>query len=160
MKKLIFIGLFLTLLIGCSTSNKGNISNSKTTNTKVTDTKITGNKSTSGYYNISSLKLLILVMLKIRLCCIILFSLSFYLGYSCPGIPQFTLPTTWCVNSPVTFNNTSTNSPQSYTWSFGDASAAVTVTNDNDQTHTYNAPGNYQIKLIIFAIHSQAEHSK
>lgn len=96
-----------------------------------------------------TLKLLILVMLKIRLCCIIFFSLSFYLGYSCPGIPQFTLPTTWCVNSPVTFNNTSTNSPQSYTWSFGDASAAVTVTNDNDQTHTYTAPGNYQIKLII-----------
>ncbi len=38
MKKLFFIGLFLTLLIGCSTSNKGNISNPKTINTKESDT--------------------------------------------------------------------------------------------------------------------------
>lgn len=67
---------------------------------------------------------------------------------ACPGTPQFTFPATWCVNSPVTFNNTSTNNPQSYTWTFGDASAAVTVTNDNDQTHTYTATGTYQIKLI------------
>jgi PKD repeat protein len=87
-------------------------------------------------------------MLKIRLWWIIFFSLSFYLGYSCPGTPQFTLPATWCVNSPVTFNNTSTNNAQSYTWTFGDASAPVTVTNDNDQLHTYTATGNYQIKLV------------
>ncbi|MFN7014685.1 MAG: PKD domain-containing protein, partial [Bacteroidia bacterium] len=74
--------------------------------------------------------------------------MSIHIGYSCPGTASFTAPTTWCVNSPVTFDNTSTNSPQSYVWTFGDASAPVSVTTNADQIYTYTASGTYQVKLV------------
>lgn len=59
---------------------------------------------------------------------------------------SFTSVTTACVNTPVTFYNTST-SHSSSTWSFGDGS---TSGSDDSATHAYTSGGTYTVRLIIF----------
>lgn len=55
----------------------------------------------------------------------------------------------------VQFNNTSTGSPTSYQWNFGDGSGISTLTNPQ---HTYSAPGSYTVSLT--AINGQGSNIK
>ncbi len=57
---------------------------------------------------------------------------------------DFTVPTTICVGQPVFFNNTSTPSPASVRWSFGDGSFSDSLYPSN----AYTLAGNYTIKLV------------
>jgi PKD repeat protein len=69
------------------------------------------------------------------------------LGGPCPVAPtaNFTVDTT-SGPAPLTvqFTDTSTNSPTSWSWDFGDGSAASTAQNPS---HTYAAPGTYSVTL-------------
>ncbi len=73
-------------------------------------------------------------------------------------IPDFTLPLVTCVNSNVTFTNTTSGGYSSgcnqnaiYTWNFGDGSAIVTTPLQSsifsNGIHTYTQPGKYTVVL-------------
>jgi gliding motility-associated-like protein len=62
-----------------------------------------------------------------------------------PTFASYTLPTSVCVGSAATFGNTSTPHT-SRTWNYGDGSATDT---SYDGTHTYIAPGTYNVTLTI-----------
>jgi gliding motility-associated-like protein len=49
-----------------------------------------------------------------------------------------------CANVPLNFRNTSNPLPVSATWTFSDG----TVVNGIDASHSFNAPGTYQVKLV------------
>ena len=53
-------------------------------------------------------------------------------------------PASGCVNTPITFNNTSIGAV-SHAWDFGDGS-----TNLINPTHTYTSPGTYNVRLIVY----------
>ncbi|MDX1908608.1 MAG: PKD domain-containing protein, partial [Bacteroidia bacterium] len=67
--------------------------------------------------------------------------------------PEFSVPAVSCLNlQPVTFTNQScpnnVNQPLSYVWDFGDpASGANNTSTLVNPTHTYSAPGFYQVTL-------------
>lgn len=67
---------------------------------------------------------------------------------ACTGIPNFTLPTTLCLNAPLSFTNTSTGAASSYIWKWGDASPNTTVGSTAAQVHSYAATGNYTVWLV------------
>ncbi len=77
----------------------------------------------------------------------IFLSISFTV-FACPGTVNFTFPSPWCKNSPVTFTNTSTGAAATFTWVWGDASANTVVSGTASQTHTYTNNGTFTIKLI------------
>lgn len=56
---------------------------------------------------------------------------------------SFTGPTEACVNDPVSFTVTSTPIPNISNWTFGDGGTGV----GSPVTHSYTAPGVYQVKL-------------
>lgn len=60
-------------------------------------------------------------------------------------VASFTANTNVCLNSPVSFNNTSTGGV-TYFWDFGDA----TTSNLFSPTHAYNTPGSYTVTLIAY----------
>lgn len=64
-----------------------------------------------------------------------------------PTIAEFTAPTSGCAPFAITIQNSSVN-VDTYKWDFGDgtSSTANTLTLE----HTYNEPGTYNIKLIVF----------
>lgn len=49
-----------------------------------------------------------------------------------------------CLETPFSFNNSSTPAPVSSTWDFGDGNTSQ----ETAPTHTYNTAGSYQVKLI------------
>ena len=55
----------------------------------------------------------------------------------------FTSPLDACINSPVTFTNTSTPAPSGTIWNLGDGNTG----NTTNFTHSYTAPGTYAVKL-------------
>lgn len=57
---------------------------------------------------------------------------------------SFTYPATACINTPVSFTNTSSGTSTS-NWNFGDGGTSTAV----DPTHTYTAAGTYAVKLIV-----------
>ena len=57
---------------------------------------------------------------------------------------SFTAPDTVCVNTPVSFANTSTPVPVNMVWDFGDASSSTL----SNPTKTYTAAGIYTVKLV------------
>jgi PKD repeat protein len=67
---------------------------------------------------------------------------------ACTGIPNFTLPTTTCLNAPITFTNTSTGAASSYIWKWGDASPNTTVGNNAAQVHSYASTGTFTVWLV------------
>jgi len=64
-------------------------------------------------------------------------------------VAGFTGPDTACVNTTVTFANTSTPLPTiiSSTWTFGDGSPSYTATTG---THLYRAAGTYTVTLVVW----------
>jgi len=70
------------------------------------------------------------------------------------GVPQagYTVAGTRCVNSSLTFTNTSTVNSGSivqWTWNFGDNSQPVVATTGAAQTHTYAQAGTYTVTLTV-----------
>lgn len=53
--------------------------------------------------------------------------------------------TTACINSPITFTNTSTPGPGNSIWYFGNGGSATTV----NTTYAYPATGTYTVKLVV-----------
>jgi plastocyanin len=49
----------------------------------------------------------------------------------------------------VTFADTSSGNPTTFSWIFGDGSAITAVNAQENPTHTYAAPGNYVVKLTV-----------
>ncbi|HLB00063.1 MAG TPA: PKD domain-containing protein, partial [Bacteroidota bacterium] len=60
-------------------------------------------------------------------------------------VASFTSNTNVCLNSPVSFLNTSTGAV-SYSWNFGDN----TTSNLFSPAHSYNTPGTYTVTLVAF----------
>ena len=58
-------------------------------------------------------------------------------------IASFNAPDSICINSPITFDNTSTGA-SSYIWNFGDNNTSILA----EPTHTYAGPGQYVVTLI------------
>lgn len=56
-----------------------------------------------------------------------------------------TTPAAGCVNAPIQFNNTS-NGGVSFAWDFGDGTTSAVA----NPTHSYAAPGVYNVKLAIY----------
>lgn len=56
----------------------------------------------------------------------------------------FTHPDVICVNSPVTFTNTTSPSPASVEWDFGDATTSTSLS----PVKSYAAPGSYRVRMI------------
>jgi PKD repeat protein len=57
----------------------------------------------------------------------------------------FDAPQTGCANVPVSFTDTSTGSPTSWTWSFGDGNTSTL----QNPTHAYAAAGTYPVGLTV-----------
>ena len=57
---------------------------------------------------------------------------------------NFSSPASACVGVPVTFANTSSPTPNSSSWTFGDGSGIIAPS----PTHSYASPGNYTVTLI------------
>ncbi|MFA5269415.1 MAG: PKD domain-containing protein [Methanoregula sp.] len=71
-----------------------------------------------------------------------------YITVRNPAAPVATFtgtPTTGSAPLSVTFNDTSTNLPTSWFWTFGDGTNAT----EQNPTHTYTAPGNYTVSLNV-----------
>ncbi len=72
-------------------------------------------------------------------------------SYMVTGIPDtpaanFTLSTDSSdISSPVRFNDTSENIPQSWCWEFGDGATST----EQDPIHTYTTPGTYTVNLTV-----------
>jgi PKD repeat protein len=64
-----------------------------------------------------------------------------------PGAPtaSFTSPTSACVNTAVSFTNTSTGTPTSYLWNFGDGQTSTQA----NPTHTYATSGSFTVTLTV-----------
>ncbi|RXK86549.1 PKD domain-containing protein [Filimonas effusa] len=58
-------------------------------------------------------------------------------------VPSFTLSSSGCTGKPLSFTNTSSPTPRSVTWSFGDGTTASSI----NATHSYTAPGVYEVKM-------------
>ncbi len=61
----------------------------------------------------------------------------------CANISSFLAPQSICVNSPVSFQNSSTGSAI-YSWNFGDGNTSAL----ENPSHIYNTPGTYTVQLI------------
>jgi PKD repeat protein len=61
-------------------------------------------------------------------------------------VASFTSSANACLNTPVSFNNTSTGAT-SWVWNFGDGSP---VSNAWSPTHAYQTPGTYTVTLVVF----------
>jgi gliding motility-associated-like protein len=57
---------------------------------------------------------------------------------------SFTSPASSCINDAVTFTNTSTPTPASVLWNFGDGTTSTTLS----PVKTYTATGTYTVKLV------------
>lgn len=57
--------------------------------------------------------------------------------------PSFTSVTTGCVGQAITFTNTSTPTPQTSTWNFGDGTSSTQI----NPIKIYTAPGTYSVSL-------------
>jgi len=55
------------------------------------------------------------------------------------------------INKDVTFTDTSTNTPISFDWNFGDGTVLTGIT-DNPVKHQYNTPGDYIITHKVYNI--------
>jgi PKD repeat protein len=64
-------------------------------------------------------------------------------GGGSPPVANFTVSSNPTQNSPVTFTDTSTNTPTSWLWNFGDGSTAAIA----NPSHTYAASGTFNVAL-------------
>jgi PKD repeat protein len=73
------------------------------------------------------------------------FGMGIYNSAPVAPVASFTAPTSACVNTTVTFSNTSTGTPTSYLWNFGDGQTSTLA----NPTHTYATSGSYTVTLTV-----------
>ena len=74
------------------------------------------------------------------------FGMGIYNSAPVAPVASFTAPTSACVNTTVTFTNTSTGTPTTYLWNFGDGQTSTLA----NPTHTYyGPPGVYIVTLTV-----------
>ena len=76
--------------------------------------------------------------------------MQFYYGTAAPGpapAANFTVSAAPVVGAPVTFTDTSSNTPSGWIWFFGEASSSSNVSRSRNPTHTYAAPGTYTVDM-------------
>lgn len=81
------------------------------------------------------------------------FLLSFLISpdnsYACPGNANFTVSNPHCTTSPVTFTNTSTGGPLTYSWDFGDpGSGGQNTSTLTNPTHLFSTFGWFTVCLV------------
>jgi PKD repeat protein len=76
--------------------------------------------------------------------------MQFYYGTAAPGpapAANFTVSASPTAGAPVTFTDTSSNSPSGWIWFFGEPSSPSNVSRDRNPTHTYAAAGTYTVDM-------------
>jgi hypothetical protein len=76
--------------------------------------------------------------------------MQFYYGTAAPGpapVANFTTSANPRTGAPVTFTDTSTNSPGGWIWFFGEPSSSSNVSRNQNPTHTYAAAGTYTVDM-------------
>jgi PKD repeat protein len=76
--------------------------------------------------------------------------MQFYYGTAAPGpapVANFTSSNLPTAGTPVTFTDTSTNSPSGWIWFFGEPSSGSNVSRSQNPTHTYAAAGTYTVDM-------------
>ena len=66
------------------------------------------------------------------------------------------LDTIACLNAPFQFNNSSTEDPLTYAWTFGDGGTST----DKEPLHTYTVPGTYDVTLDIIGSTGCTSHAE
>jgi PKD repeat protein len=91
-------------------------------------------------------------------------AMQFYYGTTPPGpVPaaNFTVsPTSPSAGSPVTFTDTTSNSPTGWLWFFGEPSSGSNFSRDRNPTHTYAGPGTYTVDLIAGSLNGGSRATK
>ncbi len=74
------------------------------------------------------------------------FGMGIYNAAPVAPVASFTAPTSACMNTTVSFTNTSTGTPTTYLWNFGDGLTSTLA----NPTHTYyGPPGVYTVTLTV-----------
>jgi hypothetical protein len=76
--------------------------------------------------------------------------MQFYYGTAAPGpapAANFTFRAAPSAGAPVSFTDTSTNSPSGWIWFFGEPSSSSNVSRSRNPTHTYPAAGTYTVDM-------------
>ena len=73
------------------------------------------------------------------------FGMGIYNSAPVAPVASFTSPTSACVNTTVSFTNTSTGTPTSYLWNFGDGQTSTLA----NPTHTYATSGSFTVTLTV-----------
>jgi PKD repeat protein len=73
------------------------------------------------------------------------FGMGIYNAAPVAPVASFTAPTSACMNTTVSFTNTSTGTPTSYLWNFGDGQTSTLA----NPTHTYGTAGSYTVTLTV-----------
>lgn len=73
------------------------------------------------------------------------FGMGIYNSAPVAPVASFTAPNSACMNTTVSFTNTSTGTPTSYLWNFGDGLTSTLA----NPTHTVGMPGLYVVTLTV-----------
>jgi hypothetical protein len=73
-----------------------------------------------------------------------------------PGAGFTFSPASPAAGSPISFTDTSTNSPTGWQWDFGDASGS----HDRNPTHTFSTPGTYPVTLLAGSLNGTGSTSR
>lgn len=90
-------------------------------------------------------------------------AMQFYYGTAAPGpapVASFSVSNVPTVGAPVTFTDTSSNSPTGWIWFFGEPASSTNVSRSRNPTHTYTAPGTYTVDMYAGNLNGGSRSTK